>query len=566
MILQALTEYYARKGNELPQYGFETKTIPIIIEINQQGELVQIRKEDKDSAAAQYWVPQGVKKTSGIASCLLWDNAEYALGITAKSQPERAAEQHQAFKEKILSLGADAIEEEAIQALLRFFEKLNPETFKDHPYWDYLLTNPYVSFRLQGDSGLICQREAIRAAVLKKQEITHPALCLASGEMDETERLHSSIKGVWGAQSAGANIVSFNLDAFNSYGKSQGFNAPVGKHASFAYTTALNYLLRKGSEQRAQIGDASTVFWSKKPTHFENDFAALWGTTVKEIHDDPDKYSEIVKAVCGAPHRGNYIEDESDVEFYVLGLSPNAARISIRFWITGKIGEFSGRIKLHFDDLEMIHSDRDIEALPLYLLLVNVAVQGKSDNIPPNLAGEVMRSILTGRPYPFTLFAAAVRRCKAEQNVNYSRAAIIKAYLNRFNQNEEITVALDKNNVNSAYRLGRLFAALEKIQEEAHNEHINSTIRDRYYGAASSNPITVFPTLLKLTNHHLNKLENRGRKTNFEKLLGDIIDPLQPEFPAAFSIQDQGRFAVGYYHQRQDFFTKKPSNESGEQL
>jgi len=567
MILQALTQYYERKSGAdegaLPPFGFETKLIPVIAEINEQGNLVQLRISDKDSSSTEYVVPQGVKRAAGIAANLFWDTAEYVFGIDAKGKPERVAEQHAEFIKRIKSLAEPAASDKGVQSLLKFLSSFDPASLKDNPHWDYLLTNPNVSFQLQGDNQLICQRQAVIDTLREIKPEESPSLCLVTGEKDEPERLHAAIKGVWGAQSSGANIVSFNLNAFNSYGKSQGFNAPVGKRASFFYTTALNHLLRKGSEQRFQVGDASTIFWAAKADEFENNFATIWGATPNVIKDNPDKYTNAVKAVFNAVNRGQLSDDDRDTQFYVLGLSPNAARIAIRFWIVGTVSEFAGRIKKHFDYLQIIHGNNELEYLPLFLLLVNVAVQGKSDNIPPNLGGEVMQSILSGRPYPYTLFAAAIRRCKAEQHVNYPRAAIIKTYLNRFHNMEEIKVALDKENSNTAYRLGRLFATLEKIQEEA-NPGINATIRDRYYGSASSNPVAVFSTLLKLKNHHLGKLDNPGRKTNFEKLLGEIITDIPPNLPATLSLQDQGRFAVGYYHQRQDFFTKKPSNESGE--
>jgi CRISPR-associated protein Csd1 len=569
MILQALTQYYERKSQmgkgEIPVFGFETKVIPVIIEINQEGHLVQIRVNDKNTPSAQYVVPQSVKRASGIVANLFWDNAEYALGLNTKGNSERVIEQHVAFIERIQQLSIPAIEDDGVQAVLKFFSTFDPVTLKNHPHWEILQSNPNISFQLQGDDRLICQRKAVIDSLTYVTAEKDTSICLVTGENDEPERLHSAIKGVWGAQSSGANIVSFNLEAFNSFAKSQGFNAPVGKKASFAYTTALNYLLRKGSEQRIQVGDASTVFWSDKTNEFETIFSTIFGSTPKIIKDDPDRYAEAVKAVFKAPYYGKLSEDERETQFFVLGLAPNAARIAIRFWIRGTVSAFSERIKQHFNYLEMIHGNNDLEYLPLFILLVHVAVQGKSDNIPPNVGGEVMRSILEGRPYPFTLFSAAIRRSKSEKNVTYPRAAIIKAYLNRVQNEEEIKVSLDKENTNVAYRLGRLFATLEKIQEEA-SPGLNATMRDRYYSAASSNPVSVFPTLLKLKNHHLSKLDNPGRKTNFEKSLGEIMNAISPDLPASLSIQDQGRFAVGYYHQRQDFFTKKTETKPGEEV
>lgn len=567
MILHALAQYYERKSGveegALPLLGFERKTIPVIMEITDQGTLVQVRVTDKNLSSLEYTVPQGVKKSANIAANLLWGNTEYVLGLAVKGKPERVTKQHLAFVERIRSLGEPARSDKGIQALLCFLENYDATTLRENPHWELLQSNPNISFRLQNDNCLVCERVNVIETLRSNQDGSAPgAVCLVTGDNDEPERLHPAIKGVWGAQSSGANIVSFNLASFTSYGKSQGLNAPVGKQASFTYTTALNHLLRKGSEQRFQVGDASTVCWSAKHHHLESDFATIWGTTPTAIKDDPDKYTDAVKAVFKSVGRGSLAEGD-DIPFYVLGLAPNASRIAVRFWLTGTVSEFSTRIKEHFDYLEIVRGEKELEYLPLFLLLVNTAVQGKADNIPPNLGGETMRAILAGQPYPYTLFAAAIRRCKATQHVNYPRAAIIKAYLNKFHRKEVLKVALDKENTNPAYRLGRLFAALEKIQEEA-NPGINSTIKDRYYGAASSNPVSVFPTLLKLSNHHLAKLENRGRKTNFEKLLNEIMTDIPPDLPTSLSLQAQGKFAVGYYHQRQDFFIKRDTTQPGE--
>jgi CRISPR-associated protein Csd1 len=391
---------------------------------------------------------------------------------------------------------------------------------------------------------------------------------LVTGEADEIERLHPAIKGVWGSQLSGANIVSFNLDAFNSYRKTQGYNAVVGKKAAFAYTTALNSLLAKGSRQRIQVGDASTVFWADKNHPFENLLADLFDEPPK---DDPDKNTDAVKTLYAAPKAGMVPLMEDSTRFYVLGLSPNASRISVRFWHAGPVSDIAGNIRQHFDDIRVARPSFKPETPSLFRLLVSLAAQEKSDNIPPNLAGDVMKAILDGTPYPKTLLQSAVARIRAEQSqkeVTYERASLIKAVLVRearyYNSKEkEVSVSLDETNNNIGYRLGRLFAVLERAQEAA-SPDINATIRDRFYGAASSTPVTVFPQLMKLKNHHLAKLDNRGQAVNLEKQLGQIMDAVD-EFPAHLSLPDQGRFAVGYYHQRQAFFTpKKDSNKGGE--
>lgn len=274
--------------------------------------------------------------------------------------------------------------------------------------------------------------------------------------------------------------------------------------------------------------------------------------------DDPDRNVRAVTSLYKAIDQGLLENDEGRAKFFVLGLAPNAARIAIRFWHHGTVAEMAVRIRQHFDDLAIARSPHDPPYLSLFRLLVSVATLGKADNIPPNLGGEMMRSVLADLPYPHTLLAAAVRRIRAEHEVTYPRTAVLKACINRATRythteiKEELKVSLDESNINTGYRLGRLFAVLEKIQEEA-NPGINATIRDRYYGAASSTPVTVFPTLLKLKNHHLSKLENRGRAVNLEKRIGEIMDGIN-DFPTQLPLADQGRFAVGYYHQRQDFF------------
>jgi CRISPR-associated protein Csd1 len=569
MILQALAEYYDRKaksGEGLAPVGFENKEVPFILEISSDGTLIQIEDTrevvGKKKRARSELVPQGVKKTSGVSANLLWDTAEYVLGVDTRGKPERVAEQHAAFRERIIQL-SEMVSDSGIEAIERFYSSLELDGWEILPQWQEIVeTNPIMTFRLQGDRELICQRPAVIEAIRSMQSSNagERQRCLISGHQEEIERLHPAIKGVWGAQTSGANIVSFNLDAFNSYHKKQGLNAPVGKQASFAYTTALNHLLGKDSSQRMQVGDASTVFWAEKPSELETTVADIFG----ESPDDPDRHVRAVEQLFASIRNGRYIAEDQDTRFYVLGLAPNAARIAVRFWHVGTVGEMAERIVQHFDDLKIVHGPKEAKYLSLFRLLVSTASLGKADNIPPNLAGDTMRAILEGLPYPQTLLGAAIRRIKAEQLVSYPRAALIKACINRTTRyanaeiKEELKVSLDENNANIGYRLGRLFAVLEKVQEEA-NPGLNATIRDRYYGSASSSPVTVFSTLLKLSKHHLAKL-NKGRAVNIERLIGEIMSEIQ-DFPAHLPIADQGRFAIGYYHQRQHFFTKSTTHE-----
>ena len=301
------------------------------------------------------------------------------------------------------------------------------------------------------------------------------------------------------------------------------------------------------------MGDTSTVFWAEKKHDLENHFADIFGESAKENLTQDNK--ELV-AFYRAPQSGTKVELDPNTKFYVLGLAPNVTRIAVRFWYEGTVAQVSDNIHQYFEDVSIVHESNQPETLSLSRLLVSTATQGKSDNIPSKLAGDFMRAILTRTPYPTLVLGAVINRIKAERSVNYPRAALIKAVLVRnYKQNmKEIDMALNTSNDNIGYRLGRLFATLEKIQEEAMPE-IKATIRDRFYGAASSKPVAAFSRLMRLNNHHLSKLNNRDRTVNFERLIGEIIDDIN-DFPSHLSLEKQGCFAVGYYHQRQNFFTK----------
>ena len=581
MILQALAQLYERRSRDpdparrLPAPGLEDKDIPFIVELRADGSPVQLRDtrqlEGKKLRAQSFLVPQRIKKTSGVAANLLWDTAEYALGVSAKAEAPRLPEQTSAFLTRAQALAPHAQGDAGLQALLAFLQAPQLDALRNAPHWDELLqTNALVSFELQGAAReLICQRPAVQAAIRALEETTaqgEMGPCLIEGGRRPVARLHGAIKGVWGAQSSGANIVSFNLAAFNSYGKEQGQNAPAGEAGVFAYTTALNALLDRTSRNRVQVGDASTVFWAEAPHPFDGEFtlADLFGEP-----DNPDKARDAVRALFNTVRSGQMPQAVGGTRFFVLGLSPNAARISIRFWLPAiPFDELAPRLVNHFDDIRVARRfDSDPETPSIFRLLTSLALQGKADHIPPRLAGEWMRAILEGRPLPAGLLNIAVQRCKAERDVPYLRACVLKAWLNRkARANADPTrppmqfkEALDMDNPAPAYRLGRLFATLERIQEQA-QPGINATIRDRYYGAASTTPVAVFTTLLRLKNAHLKKFSD-SLGGHFEKLIGEILAPLTG-FPRQLTLAEQGEFALGYYHQRQAFFTKKASPDA----
>lgn len=570
MILQALKSYYDRKAadpdSDIAPSGWEKKEIRFVVTLDTEGNPVLLEDTEfivnKKKRSKTFMVPQGVKRSNNIAANLLWDNPEYALGVTLKGKPERVEKQFADFKQNINHLPPDDAGAKAVRA---FLAKENPAALLERfgEVWKAVLdSGGNIAFRLQGDSELISSRPAIRNYVDETAKREGNVICLLTGHKDALAETHPAIEGVWGAQSSGANIVSFNAKAFESFGQSQGANAPIGETAAFAYTTALNVLLHKDSPQRMQVGEASTVFWSEKATNMESQFAAFFKEPEK---DNPDALTEAVKALFSAPQSGSLPgPDEDKTKFYVLGLSPNASRIAIRFWIAAPLADMEEKIRQHFRDLEIVHGPKEQPYFSLFRLLRSTAPLDKAENIPPNLEGDLMRTILEGLPYPSSLLHAVLRRIKVEHEIPMIRAALVKACLNRNNRFEnnnrtkELTMSLDLENNNIGYRLGRLFAVLEKIQEEA-NPGLNATIRDRYYAAASSSPSSVFSRLMTLKNHHLSKLENAGRRENFERLIAEIVAEIN-DFPPFLPLDDQGRFAVGYYHQRQAFFTKKEQN------
>ncbi|MBP7162319.1 MAG: type I-C CRISPR-associated protein Cas8c/Csd1 [Candidatus Omnitrophica bacterium] len=563
MILQALYEYYQRKAADpesgIAPEGWEWKEIPFLVVINSDGYFLRIEDtregEGRKKRAKRFLVPQGEKRTGNIKAFLLWDNIEYALGANPRKRKD-IKERFGAFREKFTQVSQiypdiKAVDKFLVNGPVEQIEKSNS------PLWPEMLEgNVFVTFKVEGSSySIVC--DALPKIMGK--HVVGESACLISGDTNvQVARLHPSIKGVRGTNTSGAAIVSFNLPAFCSYGKEQNKNAPVSDKAAFAYTTALNVLLGKDSINKVSLGDTSIVFWAQKKEEvvdLESNF--VW--VFRSDKDDTERGVNAVKAIFNAVESGRLPQVE-DNRFYVLGLAPNAARISVRFWKTGTIRDFAEKIYRHFQDLEIIRPVQDrYEFLSLYQILGATVLEYKVDKIPPNLAGAVVVSILDGSPYPRTLLQQCVRRIRAEQHVNRARAAILKACINRFNrihnpQTKEVLVSLDRINTDTGYRVGRLFAVLEKIQEEA-NPGINTTIRDRFYGAASATPVTVFPQLLKLKNHHLPKL-SPGRKINMEKEIQDIIGEMKG-FPSHMTLDQQAMFAIGYYHQRQDFFVSK---------
>lgn len=568
MILPALNNYYDRLRSsadaDIPLLGFSSKGISFALLLNREGNLLQVldlrETQGKRLLSKQMIVPEAVIKSVNIAANFMWDNTGYVLGADNKGKPERSIKTFEAFKKLHHDIGED-LDDEGMVAILRFLDSWNPANAAELEYWDDMVAGANLIFQLDGELRYVHDRQKVKDAWLKHYSENSSgviATCLVCGEKKPIARLHPKIKGVRGAQTSGASIVSFTPDAFKSYGKEQSYNAPVSEGITFNYTTALNYLLRSDSRQKVQIGDAATIFWTERESPVEG-FMGL----VLNPQDNSGDLKE-VRDFLEAARDGKKLPeeiDDTDMQFYILGLSPNASRLSVRFWHVSTVGDISTKIGRHFKDLAIIKNyDSDLEFPGMWQLLRETAVLRKSENISPVLSGSIIRSIMTGSAYPQSLMTVIIGRIRADQEINYLRAAMIKACLvrkYRLNQiSKEVTMALDKESTNVAYRLGRLFAVLEKAQKDA-IPGANTTIKDRYYSSASATPNIVFPQLLRLSQHHIQKADY-GYVA--DKMIEEIMQDIQ-QFPAHLSLDDQGLFAIGYYHQRKDIFTKSEKKE-----
>lgn len=569
MILQALCRYYERMsaiaGTGMPRQGVSEENISFALSLRPNGTLariVDLRVGDKKPKPRRMSVPAAVKRAgNGVAPNFLWDNTGYVLGVDGKGRPERTGKTFASFRALHRSV-AERHAHPAVQAIDAFLADWKPETFSTLEQAGVLLDQNCVF--MWDETGEFIHDLADMPKPEGAANADHDGWCLISGKKAPIARLHPSLKGVWGGQSSGTSLVSFNQDAFTSYGKTQGFNAPVSEEAAFAYTTALNYLLRRENKRCIQIADASTVFWAEQESPAEEMLSGFFTTGQEndgtEEGGDNARAAQVVHSLLDALRKGASIKDvlpeiDLDVRFYILGLAPNAARVSLRFWHVATFGELARRMAEHAEDLSIEHHEKMPEYPGLWRLLLEVAVQGKSENIPPLLGGSLMRSILTGSPYPESLFAAVLSRIRADKQVTYLRAALLKACLIR-NHKQEILRMFDPDRTDVPYLLGRLFSLLEKAQLDALGRDLNATIRDRYFGAASATPGIVFPQLLRLAQHHIAKSEYGGI---VDRRIQDVMQGIS-NFPTHLSLPEQGVFAIGYYHQRNANFQKASSD------
>lgn len=579
MILQALVQHYENLAGQdkVSKPGWCHAKVSYLIDLKEDGTIKEIipLKREEERGKKKVWVseticvPEMVTRSSGVSANFLCDNAKYFLGIDADGTGQRVIECFQAAKARHLSILKDS-ESMMAKAICRYFEHWNPETAQENPvvkeHWEELNDGGNLIFGMGGHYAQ--DDEQIKRIWEKQQEQKEEGqvgTCLVTGQKTKIARIHKGIKGVPGAQSSGAALVSFNAPAFESYGKEQSYNAPVGQYAEFAYTTALNYLLNQ-REYRFPMGDSMVVFWAESG---EQEYQRIFFSS---LDPQPDNQEQIRK-VFENLKRGIWVDLEDinldmNQKFYILCLAPNAARLSVRFFYQNSFGNILKNIAKHYSRMEIVRPSWENRAyLGIRQMLMETVNQKSKDKSPvPNMAAMVLKAVLSDDRYPASLYTDTLIRIRAEQGkVTCGRAAIIKAFLiqNYKWKEGEGCMGLNVECKEPAYVLGRLFAILEFIQKDA-NPGINTTIRDRYFNSACTTPASVFPVLIKLKNSHIKKLEREsgGTKIYYEKLLTELMGNLAVEgkgtgFPRRLSLEEQGKFMLGYYHQIQKKYEKK---------
>ena len=564
MILKALYDYYNRCDN-LPATGMEEKEIGFLIVLSPDGHFLRFEdcRTEKDHARV-YLVKKHVGRSSAAVANYLYDNSAYVLGYSEKSNGKEQL-YFDTFKAKVESISELFPDNKDLYAIRSFYNN-SRETILDMISLDVLwedikknLSKKYstFSFRIEGDLKIVAEKKEILQLEDCDDETKADNLCLVSGKHGPS--VDTTTATMIAGSQATAKLVAFQVNSgYDSYGKSKCGNAPISEEAEFAYTTALNSMLQKGSRNKFMLGSRTFVFWASNnkeaSKETEESLFELLGFS-EDTNDDPNANLMKVRKVFESIYSG-IMKTGLDDKFYILGLAPNSARIAVIYWSETTLKDFAEKILCHFNDMEIHDTRKDKKPyMGIREIISSVTLGGKMSDATPNLPEAVVKSIFQGLPYPQTLYSACIRRIRAEQKLTITRAAIIKAYLNRqSNNNKKIDIMLDKDNNNQGYLCGRLFAVLDKIQEDANNI---SSIRERYMNAASATPSAIFATILNLSVHHSEKLDE-GRRIYFEKIKQEILDKVSANgFPTHLDLQDQGRFFVGYYHQRQDFFTSK---------
>ena len=578
MILQALTRYYEDllSRREIDAPGWTPAKISYALCLDGEGQLTQViptmeevTKGKKTVLQPQVFpLPAAVKRTVGIDSNFLWDNSSYLLGVDQKGKPERSRDCFAAAAQKHLAV-LDGVDSPAARAILAFFDTWQPEHAAEYPVlagqFEEVTAGANLLFRVDG---CYPQKDAaIREAWQKYRESSDPDAvrmqCLVTGREDEITATHPAIKGVRDAQSSGAALVSFNALAFCSYGREQNYNAPVGKYAAFAYTAALNHLLADRNNVQL-IGDTTVVCWAEGADPAYQSFAMTACFGAETGLSDDDLRAALKRLADGLPCDDLGIDPERP--FYILGLAPNAARLSVRFFLRNSFGALMKHVNDHYERMEIVRpAYKKFSYLPLWAMLQETVNLNSRDKSPsPAMAGAAARAVFSGGRYPASLLEAVMLRIRAERNITWGRAAIIKAYYlknpHKDCPEEVLTMSLNEASTNPAYTLGRLFSIYEAVQQAA-NPGINATIKDKYFNSAAAMPSSIFPVLNNLYQKHLRKRE-QGQRVYYDKQVSALKGVLGTEFPARMTLAQQGSFDLGYYHQTQKRYTKKGENEN----
>ena len=588
MILQALTAYYEQlvRLGKLSAPGWDDSfKVSYELRLNDAGQpfrvvsLLTEKTVGKKTVLAPraMRVPAHEKRSSGIAANFLCDNSTYLLGADEKGKPERSADCFKACA-KLHHTILDGVDSPAARALLAYFDSWDPAQAAAHPLlaeqWKEITGNANLIFGYEAadhSHSFVNDDPAIQNAwqthYNDRSADSDMGQCLITGKYAPIERTHPNISGVPGAQSSGAALVSFNAPAFCSYGHEQGDNAPVSKYAAFAYTTALNRLLADRNHCK-HVGDTTILCWAENAEPVYQDAMSMFLFGADEAAGIQENDVQAALKRLSAGQTVPFLEKElsPDQHFYLLGLAPNAARLSVRFFLRDTFGNFAQNLQKHAEEMEIDCSEKEkFRTLPIWAVVNETTrtVPGQPAKPSPQLAGDLLRAVLTGGRYPATLLNGVTLRIRAEQNVTRGRAAVIKAYYLRnypTELNKEVyTVSLNET-TNVPYLLGRLFSVLEAVQKAA-NPGINTTIKDRYFNAACATPGMSFPTLLRLSQKHLRKL-NDGLATHYDKQITELMAQLPASgFPARLSLPDQGKFTIGYYHQTQKRYVKKNEEE-----
>ncbi len=585
MIIQALNDYYNILLNDreidIPKPGYSVAKVKFFATLSREGVLLDLTPLGEGKPDwIELTVPEQKKRARGLAPYFLCDNSKYVFGWDFDPQKTGVTSDYfVAFKELQEQILQDVNNDKSM-AILNFLQKWNPEACLSHAViMDKLELlekgkGGLIAFKLDCETGYLHEDSMILKAWQRynaKSESDIVSQCLVTGEIESIARTHPNIKGIRNANKAGATLVGINAKAFESYGKTQGYTSPIGESTAFGYTTALNYMLNS-SKHRIQLADASTVFWAEESGEFcESLLLELCAPEKQEETDgathDP-AVTAYVKNSLESLKAGKPIHERADVNFYILGLSPNNARVSVRFWYKDHFGKLIRQVWQHHQDMQIV--DMRQEVIPISRLIYEtIPRNSQNKEAAPLLSGALMKSVFTGTAYPLGLFYAIVNRIRADGEINDIRAGFIKGFLKRNArlQKDEvkegmITVSLNEQNTNVAYRLGRLFAVLEKAQADAAEVKLNSTIKDRYFGTASASPRAVFPVLINLAQHHITK-SKYGYITdrNIQEILQSV-----DSFPTHLNSEEQGLFILGYYHQKSALYQKRDTTSQAEEV